>query len=78
VKFWTPNRPSVNFINLLPVRFPYKILAPKIKKLCFGFEMLVQKILYEKLEHKMLMKLTPSPTNDLQVFIKNATRSFKM
>ncbi len=29
---------GVNFINILRTRFSYEILAPKITKLCFGFE----------------------------------------
>jgi hypothetical protein len=29
-------RPGVNFINILRARFSYRILVPKIKKLCFG------------------------------------------
>jgi len=37
----------------------YKILAPEITKLCLGFEVLVPKILYEKCECIMVMKLTP-------------------
>jgi len=53
------NVPCVNFINVLREHFLYKILAPKITKLCFGFEVLVPKILYEKCACIMLMKLTP-------------------
>jgi len=30
--------PAVNFINVLLAHFSHKILAPKITKLCFGFE----------------------------------------
>jgi len=29
---------GVNFINILRTGFSHKILAPKITKLCFGFE----------------------------------------
>jgi hypothetical protein len=29
---------GVDFINILRAHFSYKILAPKITKLCFGFE----------------------------------------
>ncbi len=39
--------------------FLYKILAPKITKLCFGFEVLVPKISYKKRARTTLMKLTP-------------------
>ncbi len=30
--------PGVNFINVLHAHFSYEILAPKITKLCYGFE----------------------------------------
>jgi len=50
---------GVNFINVLCARFSYKILAPKITKLCFGFEVLPPKSLYKKRTSKTLMKLTP-------------------
>jgi len=39
--------PGVNFINILRSHFSHKILAPKITKLCFGFEVLDPKILYK-------------------------------
>ncbi len=51
----------VNFINILCSRFLYKILAPKITKLCFGFvtrEKLLNLLSYKKFVSKMLMKLT--------------------
>jgi hypothetical protein len=35
------------------------ILAPKITKLCFGFEIFSRQNIGEKRAHKMLMKLTP-------------------
>jgi len=34
-----------------------QVLAPRITKLCFGFEILAPKILYEKRAHITLMKL---------------------
>jgi len=49
---------GVNFIKVIRARFSNKILAPKITKLLFGFEVLAPKILYEKCAHKMLAKLT--------------------
>jgi len=30
--------PGVNLINVLRLHFLYKILAPQITKLCFGFD----------------------------------------
>ncbi len=45
----TDDKSGVNFINILQAYFTYKILAPKITKLCFGFEILAQK----KFERKM-------------------------
>jgi len=39
--------PGVNFINVLCTRFSYKILVPKITKLCFLFEIFGAKILYK-------------------------------
>jgi len=42
---------DVDFINILCMRFLYKILAPKITKLCFVFvtrEKLLNLLLYEK------------------------------
>jgi len=47
------------------MHFSYKILAPKITKLCFGF-LTIEKLLnshsYKKCLPKMLMKLTPENT----------------
>jgi len=54
-------QPGVNFINVLQARFLYKILAPKITKLCFGFETrkkLPKRLSYQKRALKTLMKLT--------------------
>jgi len=50
-------RPGVNFINVLPAHFLYKILAPKATKL--GLKFWCQNFLYKKCTRKMLMKLTP-------------------
>jgi len=50
---------EINFINILSTQFLYVILAPKITKLCFGFEIFGNKISYKKRTHKTLMKLTP-------------------
>ncbi len=63
---------GVNFINVLHAHFLYKILEPKFTKLCFGFEVLVPKILYEKHARITLMKLTPgvnSPTFRRQFYL---------
>jgi len=49
---------GVNFINVIRAHFSYKILPPKITKLCFGFEVLEPKILFEKRTGITLMKLT--------------------
>jgi len=49
---------GVNFINILRACFLYKILAPKITKLYFGFETFWRQNTGTKCEHKMLMKLT--------------------
>jgi len=38
--------------------FSYKILVPKITKLCFGFEIFWRKNIGAKCAQKMLMKLT--------------------
>jgi len=54
---------GVNFINVFCAHFSYKILAPKITKLGFGFESFGAKISYKKCEHKTLMKLTPGISN---------------
>jgi len=35
--------PGINFINVLREHFLYKILAPKIINLCFGFEIMAPK-----------------------------------
>jgi hypothetical protein len=54
--------PEVNFINIFCKRLLYKILVPKITKLCFGFvtiEKLLNSLLYKKAACKMLVKLTP-------------------
>jgi len=50
--------PRVDFINILLTHFLYKILAPKITKLCFGFEIFGAKVSYQKHAHITLMKLT--------------------
>jgi len=47
------------FINVLRAHFLQEILVPKIIKLCFVFEVLAPKILYEKCAGITLMKLTP-------------------
>ncbi len=52
-------KPAANFINVLCVLFSLIFLAPKISKLGFGLVIFGVKILYEKLECKTLMKLTP-------------------
>jgi len=48
---WVYSTTGVNFNNVLRARFSYKILAPKITKLCFGFETgkkLPKRLSYEK------------------------------
>jgi hypothetical protein len=52
-------KPAINFINVLQACFLYKILAPKITKLCFGFEIFWLQNIGEKSTRKMLMKSTP-------------------
>jgi len=48
---------GVNFINISRMRFMYKMLAPKITKLCFGFETFWCQIFVQKLARKTFMKL---------------------
>jgi hypothetical protein len=50
------SRDNVYFINV--------IRAPKITKLCFGFEIFAPKILFKKCARKTLMKLTHSQRTD--------------
>jgi len=50
---------GVDFINILFTHFSCKILAPKITKLCFGFEFFWHQNIGEKSTGKMFMKLTP-------------------
>jgi len=52
-------RVAVNFINILRTCFSYEILAPKITKLCYGFEIFWRQNISKKSYHLMLMKLTP-------------------
>jgi len=47
--------PNVNFINVLRAHFSYKILAPKIKKLSFGFQIFCRQSFVQKMH---VMKLT--------------------
>jgi hypothetical protein len=49
----------VDFINIFRQCFSYKLLAPKITKLCFGFDIFWRQNIGKKSERKMLMKLTP-------------------
>jgi hypothetical protein len=49
---------EVNFINVLCERFSFKILAPKITKLCFGFEIFWRQNFVQKCARKTMMKLT--------------------
>jgi len=51
--------PGVNFINVLLERFWYEILALKITRLCFKFEIFLRQNISAKCKCKMLMKLTP-------------------
>jgi len=44
---------------ILRMHFSYKILVPKITKLCFGFGIFWRQNINAKCAHKMLMKLTP-------------------
>ncbi len=57
-------QPRVNFINVLGTHFLQEILAPKITKLYFGFEIFWRKNIGTKCAHKMLMILTTILTLD--------------
>jgi hypothetical protein len=57
------------------VHFSYEILAPKITKLCFGFEMFLAPNISEKSVRKTLMKLTPG--TKLSVFFSICEHSGK-
>jgi len=47
----------VNFINVLRMHFLYKILVPKITKICFGFETFWCQNTYKKCVRIRLIKL---------------------
>jgi hypothetical protein len=49
---------GINFINVLRERFSFKILVPKIAKLCFGVEIFWRQNFVQKCARTMLMKLT--------------------
>jgi hypothetical protein len=49
--------PGVNFINNLRLHFLYKILAPPITKLCFGFETFWHQNFVQKAGAKNLDKI---------------------
>jgi len=59
--------PDVNFINVLRTHFLYKILAPKITKLCFAFEIFWRQNIAEKNVPEMWMKLTPDDEHAIDV-----------
>jgi hypothetical protein len=63
---WAPGRvkvrvlpAAINFIKIIHALFWYEILAQKITKLCFGFDIFWCKNIGAKCACKMLMKLTP-------------------
>jgi len=56
--------PIVNSINVLRTHFSYKILVPKITRLCFGFKFFWRKNIVAKVLHKMSVKLTPCVDNE--------------
>jgi len=62
-KFSEIKSSGLNFINILCESFSYKILPPKITKLCFGFEIFWRPNISAKRTQKMLMKLTPDDSN---------------
>ncbi len=49
---------SISSTFYICTHFLYKILAPKITKLCFGFEIFCHQNIVAKCTRKMLMKLT--------------------